>query len=234
MTTAGLVSTTSSRQSNNPEYRAKLSAGSSHHAIYNCVAQSLRRCHKNGGIILDVGCGGGALKGFVDSMFERYVETDLVRYETFPAGCEFRPANLDMGLPFPASFADAVVAAEVIEHLENPRALMRELVRVAKPGGVIIVTTPNQLSILSLLTLITKHRFAMFQDVHYPAHLTALLEIDLLRMAEETGLIDVSVIYTCQGPIPKTASHYPELLARMWPRRLSDNLLVLGHTASAR
>ena len=123
----------------------------------------------------------------------------------------------------PDLFADAVVAAEIIEHLENPRALMRELVRVAKPGGAVVLTTPNQLSLLSLLTLIFKHRFAAFQDVHYPAHLTALLEIDLTRIANETGLTDIEIEYSRQGRIPKTPWHYPQAMSRLWPRGLSDN-----------
>ncbi len=163
-----------------PTRRAVLSGGASNDGVYRMIAAALSSNHKRRGVILDVGCGGGALRGFVEPPFDRYVGTDLVRYESFPAECEFHPANLDQGLPLPECFADTVVAAEIIEHLENPRALMRELIRVAKPGDTIIVTTPNQLSFLSLLTLITKHRFTMFQDVHYP--------VDLLRMASEAGL----------------------------------------------
>jgi len=79
------------------------------------------------------------------------------------------------GIPLTDSSADVVSAIEVIEHLENPRAFMWKLVRLTKPEGWVIVTTPNQ---LSLLTLFVKHRFLAFQDVDYPAHLTALLEID--------------------------------------------------------
>jgi 2-polyprenyl-3-methyl-5-hydroxy-6-metoxy-1,4-benzoquinol methylase len=105
------------------------------------------------------------------------VRTDLIRYHSFPADCEVYPANFDSGpLALRAAFADVIVAAEIIEHLENPRALMRELARMVKPGGWIFVTTPNQLSFLGLLTLLTKHRFVAFRDVHYPAHRTALLE----------------------------------------------------------
>jgi 2-polyprenyl-3-methyl-5-hydroxy-6-metoxy-1,4-benzoquinol methylase len=211
-----------------PQRRALLSGGSSNDAVYQMIASTLRFLPGEPGVILDVGCGGGALRNFVEPMFERYVGTDLIRYESFPPQCEFRAANLDRGLPFPDSFAQAVVAAEIIEHLENPRALMRELVRVAKPGGAVIVTTPNQLSLLSLLTLIYKHRFAAFQDVHYPAHLTALLEIDLVRIAAEAGLAEIAIHYSCQGRIPKTPWHYPAPLSRLCPRMLSDNLLLMG------
>ena len=53
---------------------------------------------------------------------------------------------------------DLVVCAETIEHLENPRAVFRELTRVARRDGWIIVTTPNQLSLLSKLTLVVKNQ----------------------------------------------------------------------------
>jgi 2-polyprenyl-3-methyl-5-hydroxy-6-metoxy-1,4-benzoquinol methylase len=213
------------------EHRAMLSGGTSDGHVYGLIATTLRP-HHAGGVILDVGCGCGALRAFVAPIFDRYVGIDLIRYDSFPADCEFHPADLNQKLPFPNASADAVVAAEIIEHLENPRALMRELVRVAKPGGMLIVTTPNQLSLLSLMALIVKHRFAMFQDVHYPAHLTALLEIDLLRIANEMGLVDVAVRYTCQGRIPGTPWHYPQALSRLWPRALSDNLLLIGRKAA--
>jgi 2-polyprenyl-3-methyl-5-hydroxy-6-metoxy-1,4-benzoquinol methylase len=209
--------------------RAILSGGTSNGAVYGLIADMLRSRHRSGGVIVDVGCGRGALRPFVQAIFDRYIGTDLVGYEGFPAECEFRRADLNQALPFSDCSADAVVAAEIIEHLENPRALMRELVRVAKPGCAVIVTTPNQLSLLSLMMMVVKQRFAMFQDVHYPAHLTALLEIDLRRIAAEAGLSKITVRYTCQGRIPKTPWHYPEIVSRLWPRGLSDNLLLVGH-----
>ncbi len=217
-----------------PRLRARLSGGSSNSAVYRAVAAALGSRKIRGVLILDVGCGGGALRSFVAPMFDRYVGVDLIRYASFPAECEFHPADLNQRLPLPDALADAVVAAEIIEHLENPRALMRELVRVTRPGGAVVVTTPNQLSVLSLLTLIGKSRFAMFQDVHYPAHLTALLEVDLRRMAAEAGLVDAAIGYTCQGRIPKTPWHYPEMISRLWPRGLSDNLLLIGRKPAAR
>jgi SAM-dependent methyltransferase len=44
-----------------------------------------------------------------------------------------------------------VVSTETIEHLENPFHFIRELSRVTKPNGVIIITTPNVHSIRSRL-----------------------------------------------------------------------------------
>lgn len=46
-------------------------------------------------------------------------------------------------LPFADGTFDAVVVAEVLEHLPEPTATLREFARVLKIGGVLVVTTPN-------------------------------------------------------------------------------------------
>ncbi|HEX3393823.1 MAG TPA: methyltransferase domain-containing protein [Acidimicrobiales bacterium] len=47
------------------------------------------------------------------------------------------------GLPFPDATFDRVVAAEVLEHLDDDRAAMAELSRVLRPGGTMAVTVPR-------------------------------------------------------------------------------------------
>jgi SAM-dependent methyltransferase len=156
------------------------------------------------------------------------VGVDAVRYPGYPSDAEFYRADLDGALGLPDALADVVLAVEVIEHLENPRAFVRELTRLARPGGWVVVTTPNQLSLLSLATLVRKQRFAAFQDVDYPAHLTALLPVDLVRVAGECGLRDVAVEFSGRGRIPWTGRHYPAWLGRRFPRACSDNVLLLA------
>lgn len=211
------------------EERARQSRGISNDAILNMVVRTLEQRGISGECLVDVGCGAGNLYPHVRSRFSRYVGVDAVEYEGFPAAAEFCRLDLDSGrLPLPDGTADVVAAIEVIEHLENPREFMRKLVRLAKPGGWILVTTPNQLSWLSLMTLLTKQRFQAFQDVHYPTHLTALLEIDLRRMAAECALENIAIEYSCSGRIPLTPRNYPRFLSRRLPRSLSDNVLMIG------
>lgn len=211
------------------EARARQSLGISDIAIYRMIAAALAKRDVRGELLLDIGCGVGHLKHFVQDRFARYVGVDLVRYEGFPSELEWIGSDLNLReIPLPDECADAVVAVETIEHLENPRAFMREVVRLTKPGGFVVVTTPNQLSFLSLLTLVVKHRFSAFQDVHYPAHLTALLEIDLRRIAAECRLTDIEVSYSKQGRLVLTPWHYPLFLSRRFATALSDNLLLLG------
>lgn len=218
---------------NEVEARARQTLGISDVAIYEMVARALEKRRGVSGVLVDVGCGGGNLWRFFNSRFSRYIGVDLVRYEDLPTEAEFNQTDFEKSaVPLPNDTADVVASLETIEHLENPRAFMRELVRVAKAGGWVVVTTPNQLSFLSLLTLIVKHRFSAFQDVHYPAHLTALLEVDLRRIAAECRLNKVSILYSCHGRVVLTPWHYPKFLARMFPRILSDNLLMIGQKTS--
>jgi SAM-dependent methyltransferase len=53
----------------------------------------------------------------------------------------------DLNGDFASSIApqslDAVVAVEIIEHLENPRNLVRQAMLALKPGGYLFMTTPN-------------------------------------------------------------------------------------------
>ncbi len=52
-------------------------------------------------------------------------------------------------LPFEDGEFDAVVSIEVVEHVEDQFAFMRELARITKPGGRVVVTTPNVLNAAS-------------------------------------------------------------------------------------
>ncbi len=210
------------------EQRARLSLGRSHQRIYRTVAAVLA-ARSAGGVLADVGCGSGDLWQALRGPFRLCVGVDAVRYDGLPSDVEFFPADLDAArLPLSDASVDAAAAVEVIEHLENPRAFVRELTRIVRPGGWVVVTTPNQLSALSLLTLAWKGRFSAFQDSAYPAHRTALLEIDLRRIMTECGLTDLTVVYTRLGRLPLSAWHYPEAVARLAPRHLSDNIVIAG------
>lgn len=58
--------------------------------------------------------------------------------------------DLNLPWPYPSEWADVILSVEVIEHLENPWHHFREVKRVLKPGGVLILTIPNILAPVSL------------------------------------------------------------------------------------
>jgi SAM-dependent methyltransferase len=216
--------------------RALESHGSSNSDALLGVVRSLVASRGADSIVVDVGCGTGRMHSVLRGCFSRYVGVDVVRYEGFPDATDAEFVQLDLDRPeqsLPAAAADVVCCVETIEHLENPRALARELDRLARPGGLIVVTTPNQLSWMSKLCLLTRNEFTHFQERPglYPAHLTALLECDLRRIARELGWLDIEVLYSGDGRMPGTAAHWPRWLAARsgWRgRAFSDNVILAG------
>jgi SAM-dependent methyltransferase len=54
-------------------------------------------------------------------------------------------------LPFPDGSFDAVLAFEVVEHVEDDTGLLGEIARVSRPGGVLILSTPIHVAMWSPL-----------------------------------------------------------------------------------
>jgi 2-polyprenyl-3-methyl-5-hydroxy-6-metoxy-1,4-benzoquinol methylase len=208
--------------------RARLSLGRADTAIHDVAAQLLA-ARRGSGTLADIGCGQGHFRRQTRALFAVCHGIDAVRYEGLPADVVFHRCDLDREpLPLGDRSVDAAVALEVIEHLENPRAFCREVSRIVRPGGLIVLSTPNQGSALSLLTLLLKGQFAAFQARDYPAHRTALLEIDLRRIAAECGWTAVEIVFTRHGRVPLTGRHYPAGVAALAPRRFSDNVVLVA------
>lgn len=218
----------------NAEERALETHGASNDAVYRMVERAVRASGAARGTLVDVGCGSGALHARLSETYARYIGVDVIRHDGFPVSAELMLMDLDSGkLPLGDHSADVVVCAETIEHVENPRLLMRELVRIARPGAHIFVTTPNQLSLASVLCLLGRGQFQWFQRAPglYPAHITALLPMDLERIAAECGLEHIALDYSAAGRVPFSARPWPSVVgAPRGPRgRLfSDNVLVRG------
>ena len=157
---------------------------------------------------------------------------DVVSYEAFPHSrtTHYREVDLNKA-PYPIDSASAsvVVSVETIEHVENPRLLVREMARIARPGGLVVVTTPNQLSLTSKIHLVVKNEFLAFKEAPglYPAHITALVEKDLWRIARECGLVDIRFRYTNHGRIPLTGASWPSRFGARG-RWFSDNVVMVA------
>lgn len=214
--------------------RALASHGASGEAIHAMVRRAIVARGLSPHVLLDVGCGKGELSAALAGLHRRYVGADVVRHEGFPPGEEFVRVDLDRGrVDLPDGTADVVTCVETIEHVENPRALVRELARLLRPGGWLFLTTPNQLSAAAKLSLVLRNQYPAFVEAPglYPAHITALLEADLVRLARECGFSDVSVEYSGVGRVPLSSRHWPRILARSsgaLARALSDNVLLGG------
>jgi SAM-dependent methyltransferase len=92
--------------------------------------------------ILDVGCNQGIFLGLLSEEMEKY-GVDIVDPTNMVSSFQFRRCDITTGFPYPEASFDVVHAAEIIEHLMDTEAFLRECFRVLKPGGKVVVSTPN-------------------------------------------------------------------------------------------
>lgn len=83
-------------------------------------------------------------------------------------------------LPFGDAEFDAVFAGEIIEHLPRPREGLREWLRVLKPGGVIIMSTPNKRRLMNVLN--------KSEEPVNPEHISEMAYREILEMLQGEGL----------------------------------------------
>ena len=93
--------------------------------------------------VLDVGSGWGAVSGCLGAWGEVIgVEpSPVARAEAERRGVRALDGRAE-GLPVEDSSVDIAIASDVIEHLPDDAAAVRELVRVLRPGGTALITVP--------------------------------------------------------------------------------------------
>jgi SAM-dependent methyltransferase len=95
-----------------------------------------------GAELLDIGCGTGWLAGH----FARYTGIDgspdaVAR--ALEAGRNVIAGDVDERLPFADETFDAIVMKDLLEHVRDPVALVREARRVLRPGGLLFASSPD-------------------------------------------------------------------------------------------
>jgi len=135
----------------NDEYRVMYSLEQSYWWFVGkqfLVRNSLKRLPFNGfrkDKILDIGCGTGIILKTLEESGTAY-------------GMEFSPeaikflrkrdlkliarSDANQSIPFKNDTFSAITCLDVLEHLENDLTLLKEMVRVCKPGGYILITVP--------------------------------------------------------------------------------------------
>ena len=116
-----------------------------HEVVYQRLAQ---RCA--GRDVLEAGCGEGYGAELIARVARRVIAVDYdaatVAHVRARYPCvEVTHANLTQ-LPLADGSVDAVVNFQVIEHLWDQPAFIRECARVLRPSGVLMVSTPNRIT----------------------------------------------------------------------------------------
>jgi SAM-dependent methyltransferase len=124
------------------EYAFKEGDGSSHSIMLEMLAELADRGPLR---ILDIGCSGGLLAERMRSAGHHvtgvdYLEIPGVRERTDA----FIQADLSQGIPAAiGADYDVVIAGDIIEHLPRPAQTLREILRVLRPGGQLLLSVPN-------------------------------------------------------------------------------------------
>lgn len=113
--------------------------------------------------LLDVGCSEGIIQYFIGDKVKNLYGIDNSKSELRRAEARgFITKQVDFDsekFPFMDSFFDVVTCLDVIEHVKNPKFLLREIHRVLRPDGKLIISTPNIRFSDHLFKLIFKGRF---------------------------------------------------------------------------
>ena len=166
-------------------------AGTLHNEILAQNTRLLAQVEKTmkPGRLLDVGCGLGYLLEAAKSRGWQAVGADPSPYSVELArknGFEAHEGLL-ADLKLPAESFNAVALLQVIEHLLDPRDLLAECRRLLKPGGVIVVETPNP---ASTLARIKRERFNYWIP---PVHCVWYTPGTLARALRSSGFAPRSV-----------------------------------------
>ena len=134
----------------------------------------IRKYLRPGDRVLDAGCGRYLRFSKDLSDTARVVGIDVESVmETDNRTAPFGVCG-DIGrLPFPSHHFDMVISRSVVEHLENPRQVFLEFARVLRPGGKVVIITPNKYDYVSVIAMFTPyklHRYLVSRIFGVPAH----------------------------------------------------------------
>jgi SAM-dependent methyltransferase len=112
--------------------------------------------------------------------------------------------SMDLRQPFAeklgAGLFDSVVAIECIEHLENPWEFLRECRLLVKPGGILLLSTPNVECVLSRMVFLLSGCFVTFdRTMTNPNHITPMFSWILSHALAGARFRLIETVFTSAG-----------------------------------
>ena len=116
--------------------------------------------------ILDIGCGSGALLQRIADHYraqgwdpDQYLMGTDMDKDFFQANVPFQVSELTKPLHFQMRSFDLVITMEVMEHVRSPYTLLEEIYATLNPGGKLLFSVPNMMTIISRLRFLFMGRF---------------------------------------------------------------------------
>uniref|UniRef100_A0A832CV80 Class I SAM-dependent methyltransferase n=1 Tax=Ignavibacterium album TaxID=591197 RepID=A0A832CV80_9BACT len=141
----------------------------------------------NANLILDVGCGSGWVAKEFLRKNKKVISLDISKKnpsivkQLYQSQNHFPLVADSFKLPLISDSVDCVIASEIIEHVIDPKEFLRELFRVAKKGGKVVISTPYKEKIRYVLCVHCNKKTPV------NAHLHSFDEIILESFSKEIG-----------------------------------------------
>ena len=164
------------------------------------MANKLIRQYLRTGRILDIGCGSVPLFLLSTSFTEKHGLDQAVQTQDAP-GIIYRKINAGRGqrLPYDDGFFSVVTMLAVIEHMDpdDVNAILKDIHRLLRPGGQVVLTTPASwsdklLRVMAKMHLISPEEINEHKDTFSRPKIRALLEMAGIDRVE-TGYFEMGL-----------------------------------------
>ena len=186
--------------------------------------------------ILDVGCGSGVFAAKVAAC----PGTEVLAVDGNPAAIDFarrqfEASNLQFvtghvdDLRFPEASFDRISLLEVIEHVyaHQASAILRNLHNLLKPGGRVVVSTPNARSCWPVLEWLLD-RLHLVAHMEGDQHVAKYHPLSLRSLGESVGfrLVESRTLFIVSPLVSVVSSGLADRLATIEQKSLAGNLLI--------
>lgn len=126
-------------------------------------------------VVVDVGCGSGGATLFCARRGAHVVFCDVNENNIAQVEERIRdtPARASQGvvtdcspIPLESGFASRIVSMEMLEHVDDPAAVLQELVRIGKPGALYLISVPDALAERVQMPFAPKQYFQKPNHIH--------------------------------------------------------------------
>jgi len=176
------------------------------HGLHEYAMQVIEKKIKNGKKVLDLGCGSGAFSkrlqetGFVTTSVDMALDTFSLKTEAYEVDLNKDFSHVDSL----NKKHDAIVALEVIEHLENPLNFLRQIKEISNADTLVFISFPNIYLYWSVLSFYRKGVFNCFDSQMYwgSGHQTLLTDWLFEQHVEKTEGVIVDKFFCANFKFP--------------------------------
>lgn len=120
--------------------------------------------------VVDIGCG--------NKPYQKYFKAKYVGVDPFPDTNPDIKSNA-WDIPLPDNCADAIILNQALEHIQKTEATIKEVFRLLKPGGLVIVTVPMTMRLHGIPVSL---KDASVQNI--PLHISSIWKEDYYRFTK--------------------------------------------------